>query len=47
MRQRLAKVMLSVAGEGSTDVAALKAGAVHEMAMYYRSGIRPTLTNSN
>jgi hypothetical protein len=46
-RQRLAKVMLSVAGEGSTDVAALKAGALHEMAMYYRSGIRPTLTNSN
>jgi len=39
--------MLSVAGEGSTDVAALKAGALHEMAMYYRSGIRPTLTNSN
>jgi hypothetical protein len=46
-RQRLAKVMLSVAGEGSTDVAALKAGALHEIAMYYRSGIRPTLTNSN
>jgi hypothetical protein len=46
-RQRLAKAMLSVATEGSTDVAVLKAGAINEMALYYRSGIRPTVRNAN
>jgi len=31
--------MLSVAMEGSTDVAALKAGALQAMALDYRSGL--------
>jgi hypothetical protein len=39
-RRRLAEAMLSVATEGSTDVAALKAGAIRAMAMDYRSRIR-------
>ena len=39
---RLAEAMLSVATDGSTDVAALKAGGLQAMAMDYRSGIRPT-----
>jgi hypothetical protein len=46
-KMRLAKAMLSVATEGSTDVAVLKAGALNEMAMYYRSGIRPTVKIPN
>jgi len=41
-RLRLAEAMLSIATEGSTDVAALKAGALQAMALDYRSGIRPT-----
>jgi len=50
-RQRLAKAMLSiatlsVASEGSTDGAVLKAGAINEMALNYRSGIRPTRTSN-
>src|SRR5688572_26967192 len=40
-RLKLAEAMLSVANDGSTDVAALKAGALQAMAMDYRSGIRP------
>lgn len=40
-RLRLADAMLSVTTEGSTDVAALKAGALGAMALDYRSGIRP------
>ena len=51
-RQRLAKAMLSIAmlsvdSEGSTDVAVLKTGALNEMALYYRSDIRPAPTKSN
>jgi hypothetical protein len=42
-RLRLAKAMLSIATEDSTDVAALKAGALQAMAMDYRSGIRVPL----
>jgi hypothetical protein len=42
-RLRLADAMLSVATEGSTDIAALKAGALQAMALDYRSGIRPTV----
>jgi hypothetical protein len=38
-RLRLAEAMLSVAMEGSTDVAALKAGALQAMALDYRSGL--------
>jgi len=41
-RLRLAEAMLSIATEGSTDVSVLKAGALQEMALDYRSGIRPT-----
>jgi len=37
-RLRLADAMLSVATEESTDVAALKDGALQAMAMDYRSG---------
>jgi hypothetical protein len=44
-RLRLADAMLSIATEGSTDVAALKAGALQAMALDYRSGIRPTAKN--
>src|SRR5215510_10249491 len=40
-RLRLAEAMLSIATEDSTDVAALKDGALQAMAMDYRSGIRP------
>ena len=35
-RSKLANAMLSLATEGSTDVAALKAGALQAMAMEYR-----------
>ena len=35
-RLQLAEAMLSVANEASTDVAALKAGALEVMAMEYR-----------
>jgi hypothetical protein len=41
-RLGLAEALLSIAIEGATDVAALKAGALHAMAMRYRSGILPT-----
>jgi len=41
-RLRLAEALLSIATEGSMDVAALKAGALQAMALDYRSGIRPT-----
>jgi len=44
-RLRLAEAMLSIATEGSTDVSALKTGALQEMALDYRSGIRPTDIN--
>ena len=44
-RLRLAEAMRSIATEGSTDVAALKAGALQAMALDYRSGIRPTSKN--
>ena len=40
-RLRLADAMLSIVTEDSTDVAALKQGALQAMAMDYRSGIRP------
>jgi hypothetical protein len=40
-RLRLADALLSVATEGSTDVAALKNGALQAMALDYRSDIRP------
>jgi hypothetical protein len=46
-RLRLAEAMLSIASEGSKDVAALKDGALQAMAMDYRSGIRPTIRNPN
>ena len=36
-RMRLAEAILSIATEDSTDVAALKAGALQAMAMDYRS----------
>jgi hypothetical protein len=42
-RLRLAEAMLSIATEGSTDVAVLKTGALQAMALDYRSGIRPLL----
>jgi hypothetical protein len=41
-RLRLADAMLSVAMEGSTDIAALKAGALQAITSDYRSG-SPTL----
>jgi hypothetical protein len=44
-RLTLAEAMLSIATEGSTDVAALKAGALQAMALDYRSDIRPTGIN--
>jgi hypothetical protein len=40
-RLRLADAVLSVATEDSTDVAKLKAGALHTMLMDYRSAIQP------
>ena len=46
-RLRLAEAMVSIATDGSTDVAALKAGALEAMALDYRSGIRPTGINPN
>ena len=46
-RLRLAEAMLSVTTEDSTDVAALKAGALQAMAMDYRSGIPPAVRNPN
>jgi hypothetical protein len=45
-RLKLAEALLSVATDGSTDVAALKAGALQAMALDYRSGIRPRTTTS-
>jgi hypothetical protein len=42
-RLRLAKAVLCVATDGSTDVAALKSGTLQAMAMYYRSGIQSTV----
>ena len=45
-RLKLAEAMLSVATDGSTDVEALKAGALQAMALDYRSGIRPRTTTS-
>ena len=44
-RLRLAEAMLSIAAEGSTDVAVLKASALEAMAMEYRSAIRPLLSS--
>ena len=41
-RLRLAEAMMSVATEDSTDVVALKAGALRAMALDNCSGIRPT-----
>jgi hypothetical protein len=41
-RLKLAETLLSVATDGSTDVAALKAGALRAMAMDYQSGMRPS-----
>jgi hypothetical protein len=46
-RLRLAEAMLSVATDGSTDVAALKAGALQAMAKDYRHGIGPHTTKSS
>jgi hypothetical protein len=40
-RLRLADAVISVTTEGSTDVAALKNGALQAMAFDYQSGIRP------
>jgi hypothetical protein len=40
-RLRLAEAILSIATEGSTNVAQLKAGALQAMAHSYRSRIRP------
>jgi hypothetical protein len=40
-RLRLADAVISVTTEGSTDVAALKNGALQAMALDYKSGIRP------
>jgi hypothetical protein len=45
-RLKLAEALLSVATDGSTDVAALKTGALQAMAMDYRSGIRPRAPTS-
>ena len=45
-RLKLAGALLSVATDGSTDVAALKAGALQAMAMDYQSGIRPRTPTS-
>jgi len=44
-RLRLAEATLSIAAEDSTDVEALKAGTLQAMAIYYRSGIRPTVSH--
>jgi hypothetical protein len=38
---RLADAVISVTTDGSTDVAALKNGALQAMALDYRSGMRP------
>jgi len=40
-RLRLAEAVLSAATEGSTDVAKLKAGALHTMLLDYRSAVQP------
>jgi hypothetical protein len=45
-RLKLANAMLSIASDGSTDVALLKAGALRAMANDYRSGFRPTARKS-
>jgi hypothetical protein len=39
-RLRLAEAVLSIANEDSTNVAALKIGALQAMALDYKSGIR-------
>jgi hypothetical protein len=44
-RLRLAEALLSIANEDSTDVAALKIGALQAMALDYKSGIRPRAPN--
>jgi hypothetical protein len=44
-RLRLAEALLSIANEDSTDVAALKNGALQAMALDYKSGIRPRAPN--
>jgi len=46
-RLRLAEAMLSVATEGSTDVIALKSGALQAMALDYRSDFRPIVGSDN
>ena len=40
-RLRLAEAIISLATEGITDVAELKAGALRAMAMRYRPDLRP------
>jgi hypothetical protein len=40
-RLRLAEAVLTVASDGSTDIAAIKTDALHALIMDYRSGIRP------
>ena len=40
-RLRLAEALLSITIDGTTDVTALKEAALLEMALDYRSGIRP------
>jgi hypothetical protein len=44
-RLRLAEAVLSVTTESSTDVSALKTGALLAMALNYR--IRPSVKNTN
>jgi hypothetical protein len=44
-RLRLAEAMLSIATEDSTNVAALKAGALQAMALHDGSGTRPIVTD--
>jgi hypothetical protein len=41
VRMKLAEALLSIATDGATDVAALKAGALQALALDYRSGFRP------
>ena len=44
-RLTLAEALLSIAAEDSTNVAALKNGALQAMALNYKSGIRPRAPN--
>ena len=46
-RTRLAEAVLSIACEGSTDIDAVKNGALQAMAMDYRSGIRPRVKGTS